>query len=86
MNKKVYIMKWEESYENGLYSSGISYVFDTLDKAKEMLEEIKQDIIDNSDRDDIKNLIHGYLYNSGFSVDYLDNDYESYEIIEMEVK
>lgn len=86
MNKKVYIIKWEDSDSSGSYSSGISYVFDTLDKAKEMLEEIKQDIIENSDRDDIKSLIHGYLYNSGFTVDYLDNDYESYEIIETEVK
>lgn len=85
MNKKVYLIKWEESYESGLYSSGISYVFDTLEKAKTMLEEIKKDIIDNSDREDIADLINNNLYGEGFKVDYLDNDYESYEIVEMEV-
>ena len=39
MNKKVYLIKWEESYESGLYSSGVSYVFDALEKAKTMFEE-----------------------------------------------
>lgn len=86
MDKKVYLIKWEESYEGGLYSSGVSYVFDALEKAKTMLEEIKKDIIDNSEREDITDLIHNNLYGEGFKVDYLDNDYESYEIFEMEVK
>lgn len=86
MNKKVYLIKWEESYESGLYSSGINYVFDTLEKAKTMLEKIKQDIIDNSEREDIKELIHNFIYDEGFKVDYLDNDYDSYEIVEMEVQ
>lgn len=82
---KVYLIKWEESYEGGRYDSGISYAFDTLEKAKKMLEEIKEDIINDSDREDIKDLIHNDLYGEGFNVDYLDDDYESYEIIEMEV-
>lgn len=86
MNKKVYIIQWEESYESGRYESGISYVFDTLEKAKTMLEEIKKDIISSSDREDITDLIDDFMYDNGFKVDYLDNDYESYEIIEMEVE
>lgn len=83
---KVYIIKYEESYEGGLYESGICYVFDTLEKAKTMLKQIKEDIIENSDREDIKDMIHDNIYGDGFKVDYLGYDYDSYEIIEMEVK
>ena len=51
-----------------------------------MLKQIKEDIIENSDREDIKDIIHDNIYGDGFKVDFLDNDYDSYEIIEMEVK
>ena len=82
--KKVYIIRYEDLCSNN-YVSGVSYVFDTLEKAEKMLKEIKKDEIAESDRDDIKNLIHDLITENGFIIDYLD-DYTKYVIEEIEVK
>ena len=87
--KKVFIIKWEELYSNGEYSSGVSYVFDTLEKAKNMLQTIKKDDLEiymkdeNYEKEDI-------LKEDETSImfDFLDkyDEYIKYEIIEEEVK
>ena len=83
---KVYIIRYEELC-SGEYSSGISYVFSTLEKASIMLEEIKKDEIyayaDNER--DIRDLIHNLISENGFIIDYID-DYTKYVIEEMEVQ
>jgi hypothetical protein len=84
--KKVFIIMWEELYSDGEYSSGISYVFDTLEKAKNMLQTIKNDDLkmymedENYEKEDI-------LKEDETSVmfDFLD-EYTKYEIIEEEIK
>ena len=42
---KVYVIRYEDLWGDK-YSSGVSYVFDTLEKAEIMLEEIKKDEIE----------------------------------------
>ena len=81
---KVYIIRYEELI-SGEYSSGISYVFDTLDKAEIMLRQIKQDEIHDNDLDGINTDIHDLITENGFIIDYIDN-YTKYVIEEMEVK
>ena len=81
---KVYIIRYE-CLASGEYSSGISYVFNSLEKAKIMLEEIKKDEICSSEREDIKDLIHDLVYDNGFIIDYID-DYDKYVIEELEVQ
>jgi hypothetical protein len=80
---KVYIIRYEDLC-SGEYSSGISYVFDSIEKARTMLEEIKKDEICSSERDDMVDLIHDLMYSEGFIIDYI-SDYSKYEIVEMEV-
>ena len=82
--EKVYVIRYEELC-SGEYSSGTSYVFDSLEKAKTMLEEIKKDEICSNDRIDIKNLIHDLITEEGFIIDYID-DYTKYVIEEMRVE
>ena len=81
--KKVYIIKYEDLQDEE-YSSGISYVFDTLEKAETMLRQIKQDEMHSSDIEDIKNYTHDLITENGFIIDFLD-DYTKYTIEEMEV-
>ena len=81
--KKVYIIKYEDLQDEE-YSSGISYVFDTLEKAETMLRQIKQDEMHSSDIEDIKDYTHDLITENGFIIDFLD-DYTKYTIEEMEV-
>lgn len=84
MKNKVYIITFKDEYSNGEYYSGVSYVFDTMEKAKNMLEVIKKDEIkeyaDNgyNIKDNIINTENGFIIDSG--------DYTEFEITEMEVK
>lgn len=80
----VYVITYEECC-SGEYHSGLCYVFDTFEKANIMLEEIKKDIICESEREDIKDLIHDLITENGFIVDYI-NDYDKYIIEEIEVQ
>ena len=84
--KKVYILRHEDLCD-GKYKSGILYVFDTLEKAKAMLKEIKKDEIEElkENRDEYDNMIHDFLLEDGFIVDYLD-EYTKYIVEEMEVQ
>lgn len=52
---KVYVISFKDEYENGEYESGVSYVFDTLEKAKDMLEIIKKDELAKHKKNGIKN-------------------------------
>lgn len=88
--KKVYIITWEELYADGNKESGISYVFDTLEKAQKRLEEIKQDEIqeqiDNGrEEQKVKDLVNDLMCGNGFVIDFFDEDIK-YEIIESEVE
>lgn len=80
---KVYIIRYEGLSDGGEYFSGVSYVFDTLEKAEIMLEEIKKDekcVTENVD-------IHGLLTENGFITEYNFNDaYTKYIIEEIEVQ
>ena len=71
-------------YPNGEYYSGVSYVYNTLEKAKNMLEKIKADEIAEYEDNgcDIRNDIRSTEYN--FIIDRAD--FTEYEIVEMEVK
>lgn len=81
---KVYVIRYEDLC-SGEYSSGISYVFDTLEKAEIMLRQIKQDEIHESKVDESELEIHDLLTQNGFIIDYND-DYTKYVIEEMEVQ
>ena len=81
---KVYVIRYEE-LGSGEYSSGTSYVFDTLDKAEIMLRQIKQDEIHDNKLDEIGAEVHDLFTENGFIIDYLDN-YTKYVIEEMEVE
>ena len=48
----VYIIRFEEE-NSGLVSSGISYVYETEEKARKMLKTIKNDELENYDENDI---------------------------------
>lgn len=84
--KKVYIISYEDCM-SGEYYSGISYVFDTLEKAKIMLDEIKEDeiyqYIDDipSIRERIEDIENGFIVNINY-----DCDYTKYEICETEIQ
>ena len=81
---KVYIIRFEELDCGENYSSGISYVFDTKEKARKMLQTIKEDeMIYYEDREDIEDI----LKESEDSIifDFLD-EYIKYEIVEMRVE
>ena len=81
---KVYIITYRDEYSNGEVYSGVSYVYDTLEKAKNMIEVIKADeIAEYKDNgyditDDIKDTENGFIIDRG--------DFTEYEITEMEVK
>lgn len=81
--KKVYIISYEDCM-SGEYYSGISYVFDTLEKAKSMLEIIKKDEMyeykyNGYDiKDDIKDTENGFIIDRA--------DYTEYEIKEMNIQ
>lgn len=77
---KVYIIKEEEMYNNGSKCySGICGVYNTLNKAKKILEEIKEQEMCDFDEDLFDNIENGFYIDLG-------NDYNKYEIIEMEVE
>lgn len=82
--KKVYIIRYEELC-SGDYSSGLCYAFDTLEKAKIMLDEIKKDEICSSEIENIENLINNLITENGFIIDYID-DYTKYIIEEINVE
>ena len=84
MNKKVYIITYHDEYSNGECYSGVSYVFDSLEKARKMLEEIKQDEIAEYKENgyDITNDIK--LENDTLTKD--SGDFSEYKIIESQVK
>lgn len=84
---KVYIIRFEDYYSgDGEYSSGVSYIFDTLEKAKQMLNVIEADEINHlieNGYEDVSSMIKEY--ENGFMIDWAD-DYSKFEIVEMEVK
>ena len=82
--EKVYVIRYEDLC-SGDYSSGISYVFDSLEKAEIMLRQIKQDEIHDNDLDNIETDVHDLITENGFIIDYMD-DYTKYVIEEMEVQ
>ena len=82
--EKVYVIRYEDLC-SGDYSSGISYVFDSLEKAEIMLRQIKQDEIHDNDLDNIETDVHDLITENGFIIDYID-DYTKYVIEEMEVQ
>lgn len=85
--KKVYIIRYEELC-SGEYSSGISYVYDTLEKAEKMLEEIKEDEINTCYEDGIEEIeddIHDLITENGFIIDFID-DYTKYVIEEEKIR
>ena len=81
--KYVYIIRYEELSDSGEYFSGVSYVFDTLEKVEIMLEEIKKDEKCGNENVDI----HELLTENGFIAEYNFNDaYTKYIIEEIEVQ
>lgn len=84
---KVYIITFEDYYSgDGEYSSGVSYVFDTLEKAKQMLTVIKVDEINHLIESGVKNPFSMVKeYDNGFTIEWGD-DYSKFEIVESEVK
>ena len=84
MNKRVYVIVNESLYSDNSCSSGCSYVCDTLEKALNMLEIIKQDEIEEYGlndwdiTDDIRD------YENGFIIE-LGDEYTKYEIVEKEL-
>lgn len=84
---KVYIITFEDCYSgDGEYCSGVSYVFDTLEKAKAMLNVIEADEINHlieNGYEDASSMVKEY--ENGFMIDWAD-DYSKFEIVESEVK
>jgi len=83
---KVYIIKYEELFSDNSFSNGISYVFDSLEKAKDMLNKIKENEIDYYvDNGWNKEDIHIKEKENELFFDFFD-EYTKYEIVEMEVE
>jgi len=93
--EKVYVISYED-YCNGSseYCSGVSYVFKTLKGAREMLEIIKKDEIENYkingvnvDEEKIKELGKYGIEESEdeFTLD-LGYDYTTFKITEMQLR
>ncbi len=83
-NEKVYIILCEESNtDDDEFYSIISYVTDTLEKAKVLIKNIKEDMIYEYAYDiDIRKMIKDT--NNGFIVEW-GNGYTKYEICEREL-
>lgn len=71
----VYIIRFEEEH-SGLVSSGISYVYETEEKARKMLKTIKNDELENYDEDDILEITED---DDEFTID-LGDDYVKFVI------
>ena len=82
---KVYVISYKSQYSDGSYSSGVCYVFNSLEKAKNMLETIKQDEISEYKDNgiDISNRIIDL--ENAFKIENGD-DIDEYSIDEMQVK
>lgn len=78
---KVYIIRYEERV-SGEYVSNVSYAFDTLEKAKNMLNEILKEELDFCKENDLQPSVYERDYN--FILDYSDN-YTKYEIVERNI-
>ena len=85
---KVYVIRYESLYSDNEYTSGTMYAFNSLEKARERLEEIKQEKIEyytDARGEDASSLIHNFITEEGFTVDFFD-EYDNYYIDEMEVE
>lgn len=71
----VYIIRFEEE-NSGLVSSGISYVYETEEKARKMLKTIKNDELKNYDENDILEITED---DDEFTID-LGDDYVKFVI------
>ena len=82
--KKVYIITYEDKYSNGEYYSGVSYTYDSFEKAKKMLNSIKLNEIDEAKDNgyDITNDVKET--ENSFKIDRADTF--EYKIIEMNVE
>lgn len=82
--EKVYVISYEDYYNGGNeYYSGVSYVFKTLKGAREMLEIIKKDEIENYETNganvDIEENEDEFTLDLGY-------DYTTFKITEMELR
>lgn len=79
---KVYIIRYEEE-TSGEYSSGVSYVYESLEKAKDMLNEILKEELKFCEENELKPSI--YEEDMSFLLDF-SCDYTKFVIEEREVK
>lgn len=82
--EKVYVISYEDYYNGGNeYYSGVSYVFKTLKGAREMLEIIKKDEIENYETNganvDIEENEDEFTLDLGY-------DYTTFKITEMQLR
>ena len=87
---KVYVIRYEESYSDGSYASGVSYCYKELEEAEKMLNSIKLDECDSYvnngwDEDEVKERTHNLITKNGFVIDFYDG-YTKWVIEEMDVK
>lgn len=82
---KVYIITYKSTYSDGTSASGISFVYDNYEKAKKMLETIKQDEISNYQDNGINIRARILCEENSFTID-SGSDTDKYSIIEMDVK
>lgn len=78
---KIYIIRYEEQISRE-YSSGVSYAFDTLEKAQNMLNEILQDELEFCEENDLQPSV--YEEDDSVILDYSDN-YTKYVIEERNI-
>lgn len=87
--EKVYVIIYEDMYGDGAtspYSSGVSYVFDSLDKAKNMLQKIKEDYLrEYTEDNDYKKENILIEHETSIMFDLID-EYTKFQIVEMEVR
>ena len=79
---KVYIIRYEEE-TSGEYSSGVSYVYESLEKAKNMLNEILEEELEFCKENGLEPSI--YEEDMSFLLDF-SYDYTKYIIEEREIK
>jgi len=90
--RKVYVINYVETYSDGSFLAGVSYVMPTLYDAQKMLKSIKEDekqfYLDAGTREtmeEINELFHDIEQGNGFKIDFGD-EYTMYTIREYEVK
>lgn len=87
---KIFVIRYEETYSDGSFNSGVMYAYRELEEARKMLNSIKVEESDyyvdgGWEEEDVKERTHDLITEDGFIFDFGD-EYSKYIIEEMELR